>query len=33
MIKKITAVLTAAIITVCIAVPCFAEINRDWQNK
>lgn len=33
MIKKITAVLTAAIITICIAVPCFAEVNRDWQNK
>lgn len=32
MIKKITAVLTAAIIMLCSAVPCFAETNKDWQN-
>ncbi len=32
MIKKITAVLTAAIIMLCSAVPCFAETNKDWQD-
>ena len=32
MIKKITAVLTAAIILLCSAIPCFAENNKDWQS-
>ena len=32
MIKKLTAVLTAAMITFCMAFPVFAEANRDWQN-
>ena len=32
MIKKITAVLTAAIILLCSAIPCFAETNKDWQS-
>ncbi len=32
MIKKLTAVLTAALITFCMAFPAFAEANKDWQN-
>lgn len=32
MTKKITAVLTAAIIMLCSAIPCFAEANKDWQD-
>ena len=32
MIKRITALLTAAVLMLCSAIPCFAENNRDWQS-
>ncbi len=32
MIKKLTAVFTAALITFCMAFPAFAEANKDWLN-
>lgn len=32
MIKKLTAVFTAALITFCMAFPAFAEANKNWQN-
>ena len=32
MIKRIAALLTAAVLMLCSAIPCFAENNRDWQS-
>lgn len=33
MMKKLTAVLTAALLTFCMSFPAFAETNKDWQSR
>ena len=33
MIKKLTAVFTSVLITLCITLPAFAAPSKDWQNR